>query len=778
LIVLALSRPVAFVSNERTHHVFVIDRSESVSPERQARASNALATLRTKLPSTDPVSVIAVGRSEEATLAVSSASASSLGGALELAAAQIPDRSRGVVTLLTDGLATDQGWSRAITTLRARGIPVHTFDIAGEVASELYPVALRVGQSLRLGQTVRAVVDIIGTGSASSVRLMGPDGGELARAGPIQSEGRVAVPLDFEAPHAGFLDVTVEVEAAAGSDPANNTLRRVLAIQEPLRLLYVGGRQRGGAERLAKLLGRGFDVVDAGSQKLDERLALDSYDLVVVDDKPADTLPAAFQQRLVAAVRGEGVGLLFAGGKASFGTGGYHDAPLAQVLPVQIEQREEKRDPSVSLAIIIDTSGSMAGQPLELAKQVAQLTIRRLTPDDQVGIVEFYGAKQWAVPLQSAANRLEIDRAIGRMQAGGGTVLHPGIEEAYYGLKNMRTRHKHILVITDAGVEDADFEGMVRRVARDGINLSTVLVGDGRYDDVMFNLASWGKGRYYAVADRFSLVELILKQMSTTQLPMYRTGQFPLLSRGGSGWWGEIDRRELPPLDAYVELQARPQAEVIIEESARSQPVLASWQYGLGRVTALMTEPLGDGTRSWRQWADYGAMLGRVISRTASDDEPMRYELDRYDGKLRILAHRQTRDSRLVPVLRLDDGTPISLVERAPGTFRALLPVKPADDVRIVAELQGPNRSLSRRLVSSAGEAVAPEKQVDPAVGLDLAGLAELTGGKTLDAGTTTLPPLGPTLASLGLVVLWPWALALALLTYLSEIAWRRRTPP
>jgi Ca-activated chloride channel homolog len=777
LIVLALARPVMFVSNERTHHVFVIDRSESVSPARQARAASALATLRTSLRKTDPVSVITVGASEDATLSVVGASASSLGSALALAAAQIPDRSRGVVTLFSDGLATDQGWARAITTLRARGIPVHTVDVAAEETSDPYPATLRVGQGVRVGQTVRAVVDVVGTGSEISVRLMGPDG-ELARAGPMRSEGRLAVPLEFEAPHAGFLDVTVRLDAAGDADSTNNTLRRVLAIQDPLRLLYVGARQRGGAERLAKLLGRGFDVVDAGSGNPDERFPLDGYDLVVVDDRPAETLSAAFQQRLVEAVRAQGVGLLFAGGKASFGTGGYHDTRLAEALPVRIEQREEKRDPSVSLAIIIDTSGSMAGQPLELAKQIAQLTIRRLTPDDQVGIVEFYGAKQWAVPLQSAANRLEIDRAIGRMQAGGGTVLYPGIEEAYYGLKNMRTRHKHILVITDAGVEDADFEGMVRRVARDGINLSSVLVGDGRYDDVMFNLASWGKGRYYAVADRFSLVELILKQMSTTQLPSYRTGQFPLLSRGGQGWWGNVDRSELPPLDAYVELEARPQAEVIIEETGRSKPVLASWQYGLGRVTALMTEPLGDGTRSWRQWADYGAMLGRLISRTASDDEPVRYELDRYDGELRILAHRQTRDSAVMPLLRLEDGTPIPLVERAPGVFRALLPVDVEEDVRIVAELQGASRSLSRRLVSLASEAIAPEKQVDPATGLDLARLAELTGGKTLDARATTLPPLGPALASLGVVTLWPWALALALLAYLAEIAWRRRTSP
>jgi Mg-chelatase subunit ChlD len=608
LLVVALARPVLLSSDETTYRVFVIDRSESMSAEQRRQAQAQLKTLQLSVPDGDPVSVIAVGAEanpdDTAVATLSGASTSSLGAALQSAATQIPEGSRGMVTLIGDGLATDRQWGPALQDLVARGIPVNTVYIEPQ-QEDLYPAALHTDPVLRVGQTVQAVVDVIGAGSGFTVQLIGPDG-ELATSGELLSEGRISVPLSFEAPAAEFFPVTVQVTAPEGedTDPANNRLTRTLAFQDPLKLLYVGERQQGGADKLAELLGRGFDVTDAAGETLDENLSLDAYDLVMLDDQPAKGLPASFQHQLVEAVRQQGLGLLFAGGKASFGSGGYHNTLVAQALPVEIAQREEKRDPSVSLAIIIDTSGSMSGPPLELAKQVAQLTIHRLTPDDKVGIVEFYGAKQWAVPLQSAANRLEIDRAIGRMQAGGGTVLYPGIEEAYYGLKNMHTRFKHILVITDAGVEDADFEGMVRRIAKDGITLSSVLVGDGRYDEVMFNLASWGKGRYYAVADRYSLVELILKQLSTTQLPSYRTGQFPLVSRGGAGWWGAVNRSELPPLNAYVEADLRPRAEVLIEESGRAQPVLATWQYGLGRVTSLMTEPFGAGTRTWQRWPD------------------------------------------------------------------------------------------------------------------------------------------------------------------------------
>ena len=123
--------------------------------------------------------------------------------------------------------------------------------------------------------------------------------------------------------------------------------------------------------------------------------------------------------------------------KSAFGTGGYFETPIASVLPVEMIQKEEKRDPSTTLVVIVDTSGSMSGERVQLAKECARLAIRRLLPHDKVGIVEFYGTKQWAAPIQSAANAIDIQRALNRLDAGGGTVILPAIEEAFYALQNV-----------------------------------------------------------------------------------------------------------------------------------------------------------------------------------------------------------------------------------------------------------------------------------------------------------------------------------------------------
>jgi len=807
MLILALAQPALLTSDRRTYSVFVVDDSASVSPAQRERAAARLADLRDAARDRAVTSLVVVGDPAERAGAaatdpsrfgaaidiVDPNSPSSIGAALAAAARQIPDGAHGVIHLFSDGLSTDRRWATEVQQFIERGIVANTYDLATD-PRDVYPAALRAGDLLRVGQTARVEVDVVGAATGLRVRLVGPGGEEMASSAPLDSRGRVTVPLTFEPRAPGFLTVTAQVIVPAGgdADPGDNELSRPLAIQDPLRLLYLGDRERGGAGRIAGLLGRGFDVTDASGQDPSAGTDLQPYDLVLLDDRPASRVPAAFQDRLADAVSHQGLGLLFSGGKSAFGTGGYDGTPVSTIVPVDFVQRTEKRDPSTALAIIIDTSGSMTGTRIELAKQVARLAVRRLKSHDRIGIVEFYGNKHWALPLQSAANKVAIDRAIGRMQAIGGTVLMPALEEAYYGLKNVETRYKHIVVITDAGVETADFESMIRQMAKDGINVSTVLVGSQAHNQLMVDMASWGKGRFYAVADRYNLPELILKQPSTMKLPAYKTGAFTVQSRGGEGWWSDIDRRTMPALDGYVETTIRPGAESLMEVEGSEDPILASWRYGLGRVTALTTEPVGEGTHDWADWKEYGRLLARIATRTADDTRLFDYRIDRRDQAVTITARRDSRDTTLYPEAALLDETgaetgALPFHQVTPGQFAASLVVDPRSTVRVLATAHRPAAPRSpgqpTRLVSAVLDDVSPERQVDPERRLDLEALAGATGGRYADvaagAGPTgadaeTAPPPSDSRASLAMFRLWPLLLAAGLLLYLSDIVYRR----
>ncbi len=767
LLVLALARPVLGTESRVEHHVVVVDISESVATSR-TRAARVAADITRALPRQARITTIRIGGDG----ASSRSSMSSMSAALAAADRAIPDGARGEVTLVTDGLATDRRHGPAVARLSRRGVPVHVVPLTPDVLAPR-PVGLTARGLLRVGQTARIDVVLAGEGAAD-VTLDGP-AGTLVRADGVTVAGRRVIALEFEPAAPGYVMLTAR---AGDGGPA---LSRTFAVQDPLRVLHVGGRVRAGGAPLGDLVGAGFAIDEAPRDDGTELPDVAPYDVVVLDDRPAGTVPDAWQQQVVDAVTDRGLGLVMCGGGDAFGPGGWHDTIVASALPVECAQKEEKRDPSTTLAIIIDTSGSMSGGRVQLAKEVARLAIRRLLPHDKVGIVEFYGTKRWAAPLQPASNRIELQRALNRLNAGGGTVIMPAIEEAFYGMQNVQTRYKHVLVLTDGGVERGAFEPLIRKMAEEGMNVSTVLIGAAGHSEFLVSIANWGKGRFYSVPNRFNLPELLLKQPTAARLPAYRPGRHAVRARGGAGWWGTIDPAAAPPLAGYVETRARDGALVLLETAAAGHPVLATWRHGLGRVTALTTEPVGPGTAPWTQWSDYGRALARVLERTARDaDAAFAFAISRDDDVVTVTARRSGAGGAqpTVAVEPPDGERPENwtwpLDEIAPGLFRKRIGAPPEREVRATGRIEG--RAGGVRLASTARADVAPETQVDPAVAIDLERVAHATGGRvaTLAETPSFRPPVGGGASPRDVHELRTLLLLLALLTYLADILHRR----
>lgn len=796
LIVFALARPVRPTTDARPYHVLVVDGSASAAESEVGRARALLARRLATLPADARIGWIELGPPPVPEIvdpagrlfARARIGESDLGAALRQAARWIPAGARGAVTLASDGLATREGFGAALAALEARGIPLHVLPLAAP-ENDVRVVALRPLDTPRVGRTTRVAVDVAGGPARVAVRLEGPKG-ELARREGVVLEKRTRVVLTFEPESAGFLPVAATVVAEQHGDarPGDERLERTLGVCDPLRVLYVGERLRGGAERLAQLVGPGFDVRARPPEQA--RAELGQADLLVVDDCPAERLGAGFQREIVDAVERRGLGLFLSGGRAAFGPGGYHDQPLEELMPVELVQKEEKRDPSTTLVVIIDTSGSMSGERVQLAKEVARLAIRRLLPHDKVGIVEFYGAKRWAAPIQPASNRIELERALNRLDAGGGTVILPAIEEAFYAMQNVQSRYKHVLVLTDGGVESGDFESLLRRMADKGMNVSTVLVGGQAHSEFLVNLANWGKGRFYAVPNRFNLPEILLKQPASAKLPGYRPEVTPVTARGGGGggggggWWGDLDPATVPALAGFCETRARPGAERVLETRLGAHPILASWRYGLGRVSAFTSEPTGAGTASWGEWSGYGRWLARVLERTADDSgSPFSFRAERRDRVLVVTAERLVSEP-LVPAARVTDGEKapreLGFVERAPGWFEARAAWPPALPARLECGVRSAPEAPPQRLALDPASDVRPELQVDPRERVDLVRAAVASGGRVLGAGELEAGgkaglPVGGGGGTRGLADLTPLAFLGALLAYLFDLWYRRR---
>lgn len=769
-LVLVLTRPVWVNDEEDATFVFVVDASESLVPGMNALVTEELATAL----ETRGENARVVGWGERPELLADDERVTWLDGenadlepALEAALAAIPAGAPGRVTAWTDGVSRREISDRIVSAYQLRDIAL---DVAllEERRDDLAVVDLWPAETLRVGHVGKVAARLTGFGTVN-VELTA-DGTSWATLADVVVDGVRDVELEVEPEAAGFAACELAIEVIDGDNTvaANDKRTKTLPVQDPLEVLVLSERLAGSVDQLQNLVGDGVKLHPANPESIQP----ENYDLVVLDDVRAEVLPEEQQQSIIDSVETRGTGLVVAGGEAAFGPGGYHDTLVDTVLPVDSIQKEEKRDPSTTLVVIIDTSGSMGGNRVQLAKEVSRLAIRRLLPHDKVGIVEFYGAKRWAAPIQPASNSIEIQRALNRLDAGGGTVILPAIEEAFYGLQNVETRYKHVLVLTDGGVETGPFESLVRKMAAKGMNVSTVLVGPDAHSEFLVNIANWGKGRFYSVTNRFNLPEVLLKQPTSARIPAWRPGVHSVRTRGGRGWWGAAEPSEVPPLAGYTETKVRPGALVLVETEKASHPVVASWQYGAGRVSTIATELTGAATDGWNEWDGYGAFVARLLARTAQPDQgPFRYTLTRDGHEVVLRAVRTERSERLPAVVDVTDaGREVSFSERAPGTFVARWVTDPANEVRLAAGSDRP-----RRLVLAPYSDLHDELATDPSDAIDHERLAAATGGRSLAAqeAWTTAPTGGSRARSV--TDLRPWFLALALLTYLVDVFWRRR---
>ncbi|MCP3993265.1 MAG: VWA domain-containing protein [Actinomycetia bacterium] len=118
----------------------------------------------------------------------------------------------------------------------------------------------------------------------------------------------------------------------------------------------------------------------------------------------------------------------------------------------------------VDVVIALDTSGSMAGDPIEAAKQAAAAFIESLPSRARVGIVSFGSTVEVAVPPgQDRSNALE---AVAGLQAEveGGTALWDALGRSAQLVAELGAERPYVVVLTD-GVDEGSRGGQSSAVA-------------------------------------------------------------------------------------------------------------------------------------------------------------------------------------------------------------------------------------------------------------------------------------------------------------------------
>ena len=188
-------------------------------------------------------------------------------------------------------------------------------------------------------------------------------------------------------------------------------------------------------------------------------------------------------------------------------------------------ERGVRRVPT-DLLVVLDHSGSMAGEKLEYARLAIHELVSQLGPEDRFALITYSDGAELSIPLGLAApeTRQGWLATVDRIGPAGGTNMSSGLDLALENVLRLRAagRAPRVILISDglANQGDATPEGLVgraKRAAQAELALSTVGVGADFNEYLMTQLADAGGGNYYYVERGTELAPVFAREFGAAR---------------------------------------------------------------------------------------------------------------------------------------------------------------------------------------------------------------------------------------------------------------------
>ena len=807
-IVLALSGVQLSQSADRLAVVFLVDVSDSLGPELQEAQLAWVEQAMEAMGPDDLAGIVAFGarpytervpgtlREPGALQSQPSRSNTDLAAAIRHGSALLPGDTARRLVILSDGRATLGDAPAAARQAAASGIEISYVVFARPPGPEVQLTALDAPAVVSADQPFDVTLSVL-AGANTDAALTVLDNGNILQRETLQLRaGSNNFTLTLPGSGDGFRDIRARIDPQ-GSDGfyQNNQLATFTRVVGPPRALLLTEDDAEALHLLPALQQAGVIVEHMRPRELPLGLApLLQYESVILANLSATALGRGRMEALERYVRDLGGGLVAIGGPDAFAPGGWYQTPLEDLLPLEMQIRDQQRLPQLTITYLIDRSGSMGMRGpsgvanIELAKEAIIRSLDFLQPSDRAGVVSFDTVGTWIAELQPVLDRLGLQRLVATLRAGGGTDILAGMRLVAQAISDEPSQRKHVILLTDGGAKPDGLVELSEQLNQSsGVTTSVISIGEGA--EFLQEMAETGGGNYHEVRQIaniptiFTMETVLASRSYLVEEPFFaqQIAPSPVLS-GIDG---------LPGLRGYVASTPKQTARVILTGPGPwYDPLLATWQYGLGRALAFTSDAGARWASAWTGWDGFPRFWGQALrwTLTAGRTDKLEARVQPEGERARLIVDARddagdflnglTLQARLVSLQQETDE--LVLQQAAPGRYEALF--TPAEEGAWFINIQGEGfvDGVAQQFTQTAGWVRGYSPEYDSGAsgtrGADrnlLRDIAALTGGRDM----TESPALSfehNLQAREAWTPLWPWFLLAALLLLPLDIALRR----
>jgi len=764
LIALALAGLQVVQEVEKQAIIFLVDASDSVGVETREAQLEFIQEAVADKPIDDEWGIIVFGGNAvidkplSAVTEVSPIRSTVLTGntdiaeAMQTAISLFSANARRRIVILSDGVSTIGNPIAKAQLAQASGVEVSYVTFFRESAPDVRITELEAPARVTEGQEFDISIGIEAE-EAGQAQLLLYSGGRLIQDDMLDLQsGTTRFTLTRTSSESGFLDFTAQIIPVGGGDDftQNNQLATFSEVVGPPRVLVIASDGIETEYLLPALENVGVEVdIRAPDSIPAETSALADYKSVIVVNVPASDFTTRQMERLDSYVRDLGGGLVFIGGPESYGPGGYFETPLEATLPVETRIKDQQRIPQLTIVYLIDRSGSMSvsddtGIPnIELAKRAIDLSINFLEPTDRAGIGTFDSGGAWVARIQDVDDTRRLQNLVGTLRPGGGTDILAGLNMVQSDMAREESERKHLILLTDGESNRTGLLATTESLFIDN-NVTTSVIALGGGTPILRQMSEVGNGNYHRLDDISKMPSIFAQEtVLATRSYIIEDPFTPLLASSSPIVDGITGT---PTLNGYVATTAKNTAQVILTAPEPfADPLLVSWQYGLGRSIAFTSDATARWATNWVDWASYTRFWTQAISWTITESATNNIEtrIIMQGDSAQILVDARSDSGEFLNNLQLiasvvtpdNENERVVLQQTAPGRYEATF--SPEDEGSYFVAINGSGQvdgeAVNFNEINGWVMSYSPEyNQTEPDATL-LTRIANLTGGQAMN---------------------------------------------